>query len=196
MSRLDAGSGSAPVTTSTTVDHGRVSIWGSVQGRSTPLLSSPTHHGPALRDLRDAPERFCLSLKIGRMPILSRPWATISGEAKRSEPWNLRVLAGRFTVQFSVWTASLGAPVIPTRLCVAEFASTVIFKAPPAAAHRTHAVAHWAVRPNHDTARGPGGPCSVAARPDGLPTNRAGHAAHVTISLSRTFPILSSWFCL
>ena len=38
-------------------------------------------------------------------------------------------------------------------------------KAPPAAT-RTHAVNRPSGR-NHDTARGPGGPCSVAARPDG-----------------------------
>src|SRR5947209_5732692 len=32
----------------------------------------------------------------------------------------------------------------------------------------TRVVVHRVVRPIHDTARGPGGPCSVAARPDGL----------------------------
>lgn len=45
---------------------------------------------------------------------------------------------------------------------------------PPAARTPPRDVAHAAAGPNHDTACGPGGPCSVTARPDGRsPGHRA-----------------------
>src|SRR5947209_797671 len=65
--------------------------------------------------------------------------------------------------------------------CVAEFPS--MGSRPPAAAHLTRVVVHRAVRPIHDTARGPAG--RARSRPGWTAcTNRARRtAANLTISL-------------
>jgi hypothetical protein len=55
-------------------DHVWVSVWVSVQVRSTSVLLFPIRRGPALRGFINAPERVCLSLKIGRSAVRPRPW--------------------------------------------------------------------------------------------------------------------------
>jgi hypothetical protein len=53
--------------------------------------------------------------------------------------------------------------------------------------------AHRSVRPNHDTARGPGGPCSVAARPDGhQPGGAPPHASRSVRGTTRGISVPNS----